>query len=93
PGPWFAGQTPYQRDSHPGQRCIGLALEEDGSVFGYRLHPNDDDGSYFNLSGFCSEADARLIAASPTMYDYIAKRAQGGDQEASDIMEAINASR
>lgn len=35
----------------------------------YRLHPNNDDGSYLNLSGFCSEADARLIAAAPDLLE------------------------
>lgn len=38
-------------------------------------------------------ANARLIAASPTLYAYVAKRAEAGDQEASQIVEAINASR
>jgi hypothetical protein len=32
------------------------------------------------------EADARLIAACPTMYDYIAKKAEGGDAEAQSII-------
>jgi hypothetical protein len=36
-------------------------------------------------------ADARLIAASPRMYDYIAKRAEFGDIEAREILETINA--
>lgn len=38
------------------------------------------------------EANARLIAASPTMYEYVAKRAAGGDTEAATIMEEIHAS-
>ncbi len=40
-----------------------------------------------------AKANARLIAASPTMHQYIAQRAAAGDGEALDIMEAINASR
>lgn len=39
------------------------------------------------------EADARLIAAAPTMYEYIASSASNGCAEARKIMEAINASR
>jgi hypothetical protein len=38
-------------------------------------------------------ANARLIAAAPTMYDYIASSASNGCAEASKIMEAINAGR
>lgn len=37
-------------------------------------------------------ANARLIAASPLMYDYVAKRAAAGDAEAAAILEGINAS-
>jgi hypothetical protein len=35
-------------------------------------------------------ADARLIAAAPTMAAYIEKRAAEGDVEAKSIMEAIH---
>jgi len=34
--------------------------------------------------------DARLIAAAPTMYDYIARKAKEGDQEAIDILKTID---
>ena len=37
-----------------------------------------------------SLANARLIAAAPTMGDYIRKRAEAGDSEAQAIWEAIN---
>lgn len=36
------------------------------------------------------EANARLIAAAPTMADYIRKRAAEGDAEAISIMEAVD---
>ena len=36
-------------------------------------------------------SNARLIAASPTMYEYLRKRAEDGDVEAKAIMESINA--
>ena len=39
------------------------------------------------------EANARLIAAAPTMYEYIASSASNGCAEARKIMEAINAGR
>ena len=38
-----------------------------------------------------THANARLIAASPTMYDYLVERAQSGDARAASIVEAINA--
>ena len=40
-----------------------------------------------------NEANARLIAAAPTMHEYIAKRADAGDNEAKQILESINAGR
>jgi hypothetical protein len=36
------------------------------------------------------EANARLIAASPSMYGYISRMADQGDSEAKSIMEAIH---
>ena len=36
-------------------------------------------------------ANARLIAAAPTMFDYIAARAAAGDPEATQIMENLKA--
>ena len=38
-------------------------------------------------------ADARLIAAAPTMHDYIATRAADSDAEAIAILENINGNR
>lgn len=35
------------------------------------------------------EANARLIAAAPTMAEYIRKRAEAGDAEAAAIWEAL----
>ena len=36
------------------------------------------------------EANARVIAAAPTMFDYIAARASSGDTEAAMIIETIH---
>ena len=46
-----------------------------------------------DTAGEPSEANARLIAAAPTMYEYIASSASNGCAEARKIMEAINAGR
>ena len=35
------------------------------------------------------EANARLIAASPTLYDYVAKKAAEGDADAARIIASI----
>ncbi len=39
------------------------------------------------------DANARLIAAAPTMREFIAKRASTGDVEAAALLENIDASR
>ena len=41
--------------------------------------------------GEMAEANARLIAAAPTMFDYIAARAADGDPEATQIMKSLKA--
>jgi hypothetical protein len=38
-----------------------------------------------------AQANAKLIAAAPTMYEYIEARAAYGDSEAKAILENINA--
>jgi hypothetical protein len=43
--------------------------------------------------GTFDHGNARLIAASPRMYDFIAKHAGHGDIEARSIIEGINATR
>lgn len=37
-----------------------------------------------------ADANARLIAAAPTMYNFVASKAASGDNEALAIMGAIN---
>jgi len=38
-----------------------------------------------------AEANARLIAESPTMFEYITKKAKEGDDEAKQIVDKVNA--
>ena len=38
----------------------------------------------------CSDEDARLIAAAPTMYLYVANKADSGDTEAMKIIKEID---
>ncbi len=44
-----------------------------------------------NNIGQPREANARLIAQCPPMYDYISQRADNGDTEAKKIISQINA--
>lgn len=39
-----------------------------------------------------AQANARLVAAAPTMFSYVQERAEEGDPKAIAIMEKINAS-
>ena len=86
PGPWIAqipniGEDPFERD-------------ERGNQY-WEIKPAEMlfDGRYLDVTAWTSEANARLIAASPTMYEYIVRRAEIGDSEAKSILETINASR
>ncbi len=51
------------------------------------------DGRYFLIGDIIyheeNKANAHLIAACPTMYDYIAKKAAEGDEDAAKIIAAI----
>jgi hypothetical protein len=40
-------------------------------------------------SNFPIEANAKLIAAAPTMYNYILSKANAGDAEAKEIIKTI----
>lgn len=50
-----------------------------------------DYPSAFNPADEELEANARLMAASPRMYDFIARLAADGDNEAAEILESIHA--
>lgn len=43
-----------------------------------------------DIGNLDNRANARLIAAAPTMASYITKRASAGDAEAQEILENIN---
>lgn len=68
----------------------GLWRYESTSGSNYaRIFLSDDEGAGDNLRGYCGEADARLISASPTMYEYINQRANEGDAHAAKIIASI----
>ena len=82
PGPWFitGGATRYI------EARIGDGLIQEVAACG----PTMADVRGYDQQ---QEANARLIAAAPTMHEYIAKRADAGDNEAKQILESINAGR
>ena len=81
PGPWVVvgSLTKYVE-----ARLVGRLIQEVAAC-----GPTMADEGY----GQQQEANARLIAAAPTMHEYIAKRADAGDNEAKQILESINAGR
>ena len=84
PGPWYVGTGTYE-----GRNIYSAASVTDDEGFTYQpvVATAEDDGIN------CWDANARLIAAAPTMYEYIASSASNGCAEARKIMEAINAGR
>ena len=63
------------------------------SIFGARRSPHAPEPDIAFTTGLANEkadrANARLIAACPTMYAYIAKKAQDGDADAARILAAL----
>ena len=81
PGPWVVvGRLTKYVEA----RLVGGLIQEVAAC-----GPTMADEGY----GQQQEANARLIAAAPTMHEYIAKRADAGDNEAKQILESINAGR
>ena len=81
PGPWVVvGRLTKYVEA----RLVGRLIQEVAAC-----GPTMADEGY----GQQQEANARLIAAAPTMYEYIASSASNGCAEARKIMEAINAGR
>ena len=81
PGPWVVvGRLTKYVEA----RLVGRLIQEVAAC-----GPTMADEGY----GQQQEANARLIAAAPTMHEYIAKRADAGDNEAKQILESINAGR
>ena len=83
PGPWAMTADGSGFYVEGGNLLVAVAQEVD-------KHSPDIDGY---MAGKETEANARLIAAAPTMYSYIETKALNGDDEAKQILEAIHASR
>lgn len=74
PGPWVAYRTVAPR---------GWNIEAHDGTYTVAV-ARDGSSSPQNV------ANARLIAASPRMYDYIAVKARAGDKEAQEIISGVD---
>ena len=81
PAPWIADLGEAYR----------VRAQQDGGQVAIMMSLKGRHGLAGRRSGDEVAANARLIAASPTMYDYLVECAQSGDARAASIVEAINA--
>ncbi len=90
PGPW---RIWGEDDIAPNVPCLAVGCGEIGTPTCKEIclvdSTLDNMGDEFNLTHE-DHANARLIAAAPTMYNFVASRAGSGDNEAIAIMEAID---
>jgi hypothetical protein len=81
PGPWGAEPSPLDaRYQIWGARDNGERV-----LIGYVYGSSDINPAHVILP----EENARLIAASPKMYDYINEKAKSGDEDAQKIINSI----
>ena len=85
PGPWELVHVPSSINDDNSQTIEHWKVEGDG----WEIY----NTAFMPVSREEREANARLIAAAPTMYEFIASSASNGCAEARKIMEAINAGR
>lgn len=87
PGPWHVEDDGFGhlsvRSGNARDIGRGTVLYIASEVGGLRRGPNFEDRSE-------QQANARLIAAAPTMYDFVQLSADHGDYNAKAILEAIH---
>lgn len=89
PGPWF-----WHEPINPNRRDFGVTAVRQynpskGAVRRIAWVGNASNAIASNHDEV--RANARLIAASPTLYAYVARKASEGDVEATKIVESIHA--
>jgi hypothetical protein len=82
PAPWFVSGVRATIDR---QRWIRVLQETPEKELAFIPFGDRTTEEYRQCS-----ADANLIAAAPTMADYIQRKADEGDAEAARIMEAVH---
>jgi hypothetical protein len=78
-GPWTFEQS-HGKSVH-GSECVGFVVSDKTNVA--------DVVASYNIPPDEAEANGRLIAASPRMYDYIKTQADKGDADAAAIIASI----
>jgi hypothetical protein len=82
PGPWFQSHRKTAPDSYNTQ----VYTQNGEAICTLAWYPKPEVNG---VVGTYREANARLIAACPTMYDFINKKAGEGDAEAKQIISTI----
>lgn len=80
PGPWFVHPYVNQQGRHNKAKDVGPY----GVATAVVLGPFEQEWDAK------AEANARLIAAAPRMYEFVASKASSGDTDALAILEQIN---
>lgn len=83
PGPWKVGYDDGSGIDHE-KGCFTITAAKCTQTV---VWSGDSFGMVYGVRNF---ADARLIAAAPRMFDFIAAKAADGDSEAQAIVEVIN---
>ena len=86
-GPWEVVENP---DSGGGDTAISNAASIYSECETYVADVYRGYVGSENVTAATQSANARLIAASPRMYDYIAVRARAGDKEAQEIISGVD---
>lgn len=90
---WTAGEWRVEADMRPDTHKRPF----DGSEYLAGWNVLSDAGEIVGCEGIIpgdnAEANAHLIAASPTLAEYVRRKADEGCAEATSIMESIYASR
>ena len=89
PGPWYVFHSAHRGrfdDDGPGAFSIGDAQTANSANILCSRYQWPERAEEM-------KANARLIAAAPTMYKYISSAASNGCAEAREMLEAIHASR
>lgn len=92
-GPWKIERvTAKEAGEEPGEDALWIMAGDDEPYTNWPLavvnHAHD---SFDDSVKKEHEANARLIAQSPTMYEYISQKAAEGEAEAQNILSLINA--
>ena len=102
PGPWHVVADPQWVGGHPLHQSRFICTRPEFETV-IPPTPGEDDGwQVFHGAGgvtICTMTDAieqaanaRLIAAAPTMFNYLTVLALGGDKQASEIISKITGS-